>query len=181
MLALTSAVANGGKLYRPLILKEVVSADGDIIEKSQSQVTGRLPVSKKNLELIRKGLWEVVNGRRGTARGAQLKTYEFSGKTGTAQVVGRNKKAGAADSEDAEETIKAHAWFVAYAPSADPVIAVVVMIEHGEHGSSTAAPIAGKLIDAYLKANETGAGLMITPHDLPDGQNHEGRALAEGV
>jgi len=176
MLVLTSAVANGGELYRPLVIKEVVSADGDVIEKVQRQVTGRLPVSKKNLELIRKGLWEVVNGRRGTARITKLKTLEFSGKTGTAQVVGRKKKDAADGSEDAEEPIKPHAWFVAYAPSVDPVIAIVVMIEHGEHGSSTAAPIASKLIDAYLNGDENGAGLMTGHHDFSAGQNIQGRA-----
>jgi len=181
MLVLTSAVANGGELYRPLIIKEIVSADGDVLEKAQCQVTGRLPVSKKNLELIRKGLWEVVNGRRGTARIAKLKTLEFSGKTGTAQVVGRKEKDVADGSEDAEDLIKPHAWFVAYAPSVDPVIAIVVMIEHGEHGSSTAAPIASKLIDAYLNGDENGAGLMTGRHDFPAGQNIQGRALSGGA
>ncbi len=181
MLVLTSAVANGGELYRPLIIKEIVSADGDVLEKAQCQVTGRLPVSKKNLELIRKGLWEVVNGRRGTARIAKLKTLEFSGKTGTAQVVGRKEKDVADGSEDAEDPIKPHAWFVAYAPSVDPVIAIVVMIEHGEHGSSTAAPIASKLIDAYLNGDENGAGLMTGRHDFPAGQNIQGRALSGGA
>ncbi len=181
MLALTSAVANGGKLYRPLLIKKIVSADGDVIEKPKSQVTGSLPVSKKNLELIRKGLWEVVNGRRGTAKIAKLKTIEFSGKTGTAQVVGRKKKkTAAAGSEDAEPSIKPHAWFVAYAPSVDPVIAVVVMIEHGEHGSSTAAPIAGKLIDAYLNGDENGDGLIAGAHDFSAGRNRQGMALPGG-
>ena len=174
MLVLTSAVANGGTLYRPLVIKKIVSADGDVIEKAHSRVTGRLPVSVKNLELIRKGLWEVVNGRRGTARAAKLKTLEFSGKTGTAQVVGRKKKDADNGSEDAENPIKPHAWFVAYAPSVDPVIAIVVMIEHGEHGSSTAAPIAGKLIDAYLNGCDNGAGLMTGRHDFPDDRNNRG-------
>jgi len=181
MLVLTSAVANGGELYRPLIIKKIVSADGNIIEKARSHVTGRLPVSKKNMELIRKGLWEVVNGRRGTARAVKLKTLEFSGKTGTAQVVGRKKNDAADGSEDAEDPVKPHAWFVAYAPSVDPVIAIVVMIEHGEHGSSTAAPIAGKLIDAYLGGAENGAGLMTGGRDFPAAENNQGRILPGGA
>lgn len=171
MLVLTSAVANGGKLYRPLIIKKIVSADGDVFQKTRSQVTGRLPISKKNLELIRKGLWEVVNGPRGTARATKLKNLEFSGKTGTAQVVGRNKDA-VDGSEDAEELIKPHAWFVAYAPPVDPVVAIVVMIEHGEHGSTAAAPIASKFIDAYLGENEKDIGVMIGHHDFSDGRNN---------
>ena len=177
MLVLTSAVANGGKLYRPLVIKKVVSANGDVIENTRSQVTGNLPVRPENLELIRKGLWEVVNGRRGTARAAKLKTLEFSGKTGTAQVVGRNKKAAPGGSEDAGETIKPHAWFVAYAPSTDPVIAVVVMIEHGEHGSSTAAPIAGELIQAFLDGDENGAELLAVSPFFSAAQHHQGSAL----
>ncbi|MBW2592588.1 MAG: hypothetical protein JRE58_06235, partial [Deltaproteobacteria bacterium] len=118
---------------------------------------------------------------RGTARITKLKTLEFSGKTGTAQVVGRKKNDAADGSEDAEDLIKPHAWFVAYAPSVDPVIAIVVMIEHGEHGSSTAAPIASKLIDAYLNGDENGAGLMTGHHDFSTGQNIQDRVLSGGA
>ena len=61
--------------------------------------------------------------------------------------------------EEREYHLKPHAWFVAYAPSDDPQIAVVVIIEHGEHGSSTAAPIARELIKTYLTNDKPGKKL----------------------
>ena len=55
--------------------------------------------------------------------------------------------------EDAAAHLKAHAWFVAFAPSDAPRIAVSVIVEHGEHGSGAAAPIAKEIIKAYLNRN----------------------------
>ncbi|MFZ0483355.1 MAG: penicillin-binding transpeptidase domain-containing protein, partial [Desulfobacterales bacterium] len=56
--------------------------------------------------------------------------------------------------EELSHRLKSHAWFVAYAPSADPKIAVSVMVEHGSHGSSTAAPIAREVIKTYFEQDE---------------------------
>jgi len=105
------------------------------------------------LSLVRKGLWAAVNERTGTAWGARLKTLEFSGKTGTAQVVARPPD-GVKDDAQIKEMHKDHAWFVAYAPSVDPQIAIAVLVEHGEHGSSAAAPIASRMIQTYLGADD---------------------------
>jgi len=149
MVVLISAVANGGIRFKPQIIRRIEAADGRIIEERGPKIEGRLPVSAQALELVRKGLWRVVNGSRGTARQIRLKGIEISGKTGTAQVFSRKKK------EDNRKTpvqahLKPHAWFVAYATSENPKIAVAVIVEHGEHGSSAAAPIAGELIKTYL-------------------------------
>ena len=87
-------------------------------------------------------------GNRGTARIARIAGLSVSGKTGTAQVVGRKKN----DRQDrVPDKFKAHAWFVAYAPSQSPQIVVSVIVEHGEHGSTAAAPIARDIIAAYFK------------------------------
>ena len=59
--------------------------------------------------------------------------------------------------------LKSHAWFVAYAPSEAPQIAVSVIVEHGEHGSSAAAPIAKELINIYL--SDTTAPLTVSQRD----------------
>ena len=158
MLVLTAAVANGGAIYKPLILKMIKTTEGKIVVQAQSQVKGKLPAGSQTLELIKKGLWGVVNGKRGTARGARIRGIDISGKTGTVQIVGRK------DGEETSETetpdhLKAHAWFVAYAPSVDPQIAVAVIIEHGESGSKAAAPIAREMIRTYLK--KTGPGKQL--------------------
>jgi penicillin-binding protein 2 len=152
LLVMVSSIANGGTLYKPQILKQVETAEGNVLLESKPQVIGKLPVSQKNIDIVRKGLWEVVNSGRGTGRIARLKHEEFmSGKTGTAQVVGRNKSESFKESEIPHH-FKNHALFVAYAPSESPTIAVTVIVEHGEQGSSTAAPIAQQLIQTYLES-----------------------------
>jgi penicillin-binding protein 2 len=113
---------------------------------------GKLPATVETLEIIRKGLWEVVNKREGTAWLVHLPWVDISGKTGTAQVVSR--KTGDPELKEPKEvadSLKPHAWFVAYAPSVEPKIAVSVIVEHGEHGSSSAGPIAKEVITTYLK------------------------------
>jgi penicillin-binding protein 2 len=153
MLVLTSAVANGGTRYKPLILKSVKTADGDIVIQSEKQAIGSLPAGKNTLSTVKKGLSEVVNSPRGTGWIAHIKDMDISGKTGTAQVVGRSSDSHLSE-KDMPDHFKAHAWFVSYAPSVDPQIAVVVFVEHGEHGSSTAAPIAREIIRTYLEKDE---------------------------
>ncbi len=149
MAVCTATVANGGVRYKPLIVSMIKSADGKIVKQFEKEVVGQLPVSPENLAIVRQGLWEVVNGSRGTARRYNIKGIEMLGKTGTAQVFSRKK--GDDYSDDLPDHLKAHAWFVAYAPMDYPQIAVAVMVEHGEHGSSAAAPIASELIQTYLE------------------------------
>ena len=157
MATLVAAIANGGTVYRPIIVKAIETADGGLVQDGKPYIAGRLNMSDKTLSIIRQGLWGVVNGEKGTARGSRLKGIEMSGKTGTAQVVGRKKgeeRAKKSD-EEVEHQFKDHAWFVAYAPSKDPAIAVAVIVEHGEHGSSAAAPIAKAVIQLYLDNKES--------------------------
>ena len=107
------------------------------------------------MEIIKRGLWETVNTRRGTAWWSRVAGFDISGKTGTAQVVSSDEDETESE-EDREHHLKPHAWFAAYAPSDDPQIAVAVIVEHGEHGSSTAAPIAKELIKTYLSNDKPG-------------------------
>lgn len=93
-----------------------------------------LPLSFKTLEKLREGMYLVVNEDGGTARAQKRENVIIAGKTGTSQ------------NPHGED----HGLFVAFAPFDDPVIAVAVIVEHGEHGSSSAAPVAGKLIEKYL-------------------------------
>lgn len=106
--------------------------------------------SDRNWQTVHKAMEAVVHSRRGTAKGINKDlSYRIAGKTGTAQVIGI-----AQDEEyDAEAIAKRkrdHALFIAYAPADDPQIAVAVIVENGEHGSTTAAPIARKVMDAWL-------------------------------
>ncbi len=150
MAVLISTVGNGGTRYRPMIVKTIESADGKVIEQSEPEILGRLPIKKRTLSIVRKALWKVVNTRKGTAWVARLKDIDISGKTGTAQVFSRKKNEIKLKEKDVPALLKAHAWFVAYAPSDKPKIAVSVLVEHGGHGSSTASPIAREMIKTYL-------------------------------
>jgi penicillin-binding protein 2 len=157
MAVLTAAVAMGGTRYQPQILKRIETVEGRQVKVSEPVVAGQLSIRPKTLALVKQGLWDVVNGERGTARGARFLDVPISGKTGTAQVVSRKE-----DSEDDPDLIpdhlKAHAWFVGIAPTDTPKIAVAVIIEHGEHGSGAAAPIAREMIKTYLYKEELKAG-----------------------
>ncbi|MGD2186622.1 MAG: penicillin-binding protein 2 [Desulfobacterales bacterium] len=150
MAVLVAAIANGGNRYQPLILDRIKMVDGQILQKNEPKRIGKLPVSSSNLDLVKLGLWKVVNGENGTARGSRLADIDISGKTGTSQVISR-KEDDELPEEDMPVHLRAHAWFVAYAPTDNPVIAVAVVVEHGEHGSGTAAPIAKEMIKTYLR------------------------------
>lgn len=147
---LAAGVANNGQMMKPQILQEIKSAEENVIFKSTPHLTGHLPASPETLAKIKKGLFRVVQDSIGTAYAARIKGIHMSGKTGTAQVVGRKDDEEVVDEEGIPHHMKDHAWFVAYAPSEDPQIAVSVIVEHGEHGSSAAAPIARDVIKQYL-------------------------------
>ena len=156
MAVLAAAVANGGHRYRPLILDAVKLVDGEILQENKSKLIGKLPVSPAHLELIKQGLWKVVNSENGTARGSRLADIEYSGKTGTSQVISRKEDESMAE-EDMPAHLRSHAWFIAYAPSEKPTIAVAVVVEHGEHGSGAAAPIAKEMIKTFLRRPPVGS------------------------
>ena len=150
MAVLIAAVGNGGTLYRPRIVKTIKDGHGLVIKKNEPEITGGLPASKETLDIVRNGLLKAVQGGRGTARRIRLKNIEIAGKTGTAQVYGI-KKDDKRELKDLKYSLRDHAWFVCYAPAKNPVIAISVLVEHGEHGSSTAAPIARALIEQYIQ------------------------------
>ena len=163
MAMVAAAVGNGGTRYRPRIVKTVRTADGQVVYQSSPEVVGRLPISASTLQIVQEGLFKAVNEPHGTAYASRLKAVSMCGKTGTAQVVGRKEEG--ADGDGESEPIKDHAWFVAYAPRENPVIAVAVMIEHGEHGSSAAAPVAAEMIRMYTSGQ--------TGKDSPEETNHQ--------
>jgi penicillin-binding protein 2 len=130
----------------------VETMEGEVVHQNLPQVAGKIPASPRTLSIVQQGLWGAVNGERGTASRARLKDIEVAGKTGTSQVVGR-KEGG---DDYLPPHLRPHAWFVAYAPAGSPRIAVAVLIENGEHGSSAAGPIAREMVKTYLRATTGG-------------------------
>ncbi len=149
MAVFMAAVGNGGTLYKPRIVTSIRDSKGNVVKTIEPEIKGGLPASKETLAIVKNGLIEVVQGARGTARRIRIKGIDIAGKTGTAQVFSR--KAGEKfENEKLSRTLQDHAWFVCYAPVENPKIAISVIIEHGEHGSSAAAPVASDLIETYL-------------------------------
>ncbi len=107
--------------------------------------------AKQDWELVIAAMRDVMHGTRGTARASgQGATYQIAGKSGTAQVFTRQQDEDYEEKEDLAQHLRNHALFIAFAPVEAPKIAVAVVAEHGISGSRTAAPIARKVIDAYL-------------------------------
>jgi penicillin-binding protein 2 len=146
---MTAAVANGGILYQPGMIEKVRDPDGEVREQFQPVMLDHFEGQDRNLKIIKDGLIEAVNGRHGTARRAQLKGITVAGKTGTAQVV-RLKQYKHLKEEDIPYKYRDHAWFTCFAPAEQPEIAVTVLIEHGLHGGSAAAPIAKEVLKKYF-------------------------------
>lgn len=148
MANLIATVANGGTLYRPWLVRKVKSLDGRLIREYEPEIIRSLDLKETTLENVRRALQDVVNNPSGTGGRAKSNIVAIAGKTGTAQVA--EMKGAMVKSEYLPYNIRDHAWFVAYAPAEKPEIAVVVLIEHGGHGASAAAPLAKKIIERYL-------------------------------
>ncbi|MBM14569.1 MAG: penicillin-binding protein 2 [Nitrospina sp.] len=144
------AVANGGMLLKPYLVKRIENPDGRILNEFFPEIKGKIGGKSENLEIIRKALHDVVNGPKGTGRKAKLDDIVVSGKTGTVQVV-RMKIKKELKKEEIPYKHRDHAWFVGFAPYEKPEIVVAVLIEHGGHGGATAAPIAKKIIKKYFQ------------------------------
>jgi penicillin-binding protein 2 len=142
----TAAVANGGTIYRPQIVHQLLDEMGDVVQTIEPEVVGTLPVSPENLALVRQGMRAAVTG--GTAEwmpiGAGL---EVAAKTGTAEFCEKYPEC-----LDEDGTIATtHAWFTAFAPYQEPEIAVVVFIYGGGEGSIAAMPITAEILNYYFQ------------------------------
>lgn len=145
-----ASIANGGTVYYPRLVDRVASADGSPLDEPPPEapvgprVRARLAdagISSADLDLVRTGLWKVVNEDGGTARKARLPGGIVAGKTGTAQAQLHGK----------QDTI---AWFVGFAPYDHPRYVVCVMVQGGKHGGSVAAPIVARILAQTLAMDE---------------------------
>jgi penicillin-binding protein 2 len=150
LLMLISAVANGGKLYLPQVVEKVEDIYGNTLKDYPPVEVARADISEKTLHFIQEALMGAVNDPHGTGWACALKDFKVAGKTGTAQVIKMAQDFKKGDMDRMPLKFKDHAWFVAYAPFEDPIIAVVVLVEHGGYGGAAAAPIAKRVIEKYL-------------------------------
>lgn len=131
---MVSAAVNGGSVYKPYIVNRIVSPNGQLIKQFQPYLKETITIAPDNLAMVKEGMRQVVE--KGTASAA-FNGFPITagGKTGTAQ-------AGPGKGD--------HAWFASAAPLDNPELVVVVFVEEGLHGSSTAAPVARRVYEAYF-------------------------------
>lgn len=154
----TSLIANRGRWTEPRLLKAI---EGDTPVSEFLPDATHEPLKLKNpddWEYVVETMAEVMHGRKGTARQVgRGAPYRMAGKTGTAQVFSLAEDE-EYDAEEIRERLRDHALFVGFAPVDNPQIAVAVIVENGGGGSSTAAPVARELFDAWLLELDTDDG-----------------------
>jgi penicillin-binding protein 2 len=136
-----AALANGGTLYRPQLVREVGLLGDTLTSVSTPEVMTQLTFESGVYEALHEGLCDVTTESFGTAefvfRDSPLQALGVCGKTGTAQAGG-------------DGTLPPFAWFAAWAPRENPQIAVVVLVENAGEGSGVGAPIARDVLEAYF-------------------------------
>jgi len=128
-------LANKGKLHQPHLVSHTYDTHSRTIFELPYN-TEEIVLSEKTWDLIRTGMNKVVDADGGTGRGAQIRGIKSAGKTGTSQ----------------NPHGEGHAWYVGFAPYDNPHIAIAVIIENVGFGGRHAAPVAGRLVDQYLKS-----------------------------
>ena len=155
---LYGAIANGGTLVEPRLVKRFETWRGQLVREQPEGATRQAPVSQESLAIVRDALHGVVADKRGTGARARVKGMSVAGKTGTTQVVSLEVVEGMEDDE-IPIRYRDHAWFAAFAPVEDPQIVVAVLVEHGGGGGANAAPIAQRVLQKFAETR----GLVPAP------------------
>jgi len=177
MAMLYAALANGGKLLRPLLVDRLVDATGTSLGSFEPVVRRTLSVSPAHLAIVNDALWGVTHSPGGTAVGAasRFPKLKVAGKTGTAQVITTSFTPGVETGPRPKHGVLAvsHAWFTAFAPYDDPTVAIAVVVEHGGGGGAAAAPVAMKILDGWFRLDALrGAGDVRFPLPRPEKPLH---------
>lgn len=139
-----AGLANGGKLLKPLLLKD-----------EKTDVQAHIPLKPDQLELLRQGLIDTVEDAHGTCRRIRTKGVTVGGKSGTAQVVRLTDELKALKDDDIPYRFRDHAWMAAIAEKDGRRFAIACLVEHGLHGGSGAGPIIKAVIDYLFEGKIT--------------------------
>lgn len=130
----TAAIANGGTVMKPQLVKKIVDREGKEILNYEPEILSSGFIDSENIKIVQKGMRQTVT--EGTARSLSQLPITVAGKTGTSQF-------------DGSDLSRTHAWFTAYAPFEDPQITLTVLIEAGGEGSGAAAAVAREVLGWY--------------------------------
>lgn len=147
----TNAIANGGVLLKPRLLKRVVDGDGRVVREVPPQIVRQAEISPQHLRVVIEGM------ESGFTSGRLLFDYRIpglrvAGKTGTGEFAG---------DVNARGELPTHGWLTAFAPVEDPQISVTIFVERGS-GSKDAGPIAAKILRHYFQIPQD-----LKPEPLP--------------
>lgn len=150
-LAVMSArIASRGDVRTPRLVKSING-----IDQPAPQADANIDIDAKHWDYMHRAMKDVVHSHRGTARTINNGLdYKIAGKTGTAQAISIDAEE-KYDSSKLDKNQWDHALFVAFAPVENPKIAIGLIVENGEHGGSSAAPIARAVFDAYMASQES--------------------------
>ena len=152
MCAVTACVANGGKYYKPRIVKKAVSEDGKIVISDTSKLEVDLTqsgIKASDIELIRKGMRMSTNDPGGTSGKAKLTDIVIASKSGTAQTTDNGKKSN-------------NSWVMSFAPYDNPKYAICILVQNGGSGGGVCGPLVN-LVFRGLFARDKGVKLPLKP------------------
>ena len=154
-----AAIGNGGTIWQMMVGKAIVKTDGTVVKTMTPKKLGALTASKETLNFLDEALREVVTAGTGAGAFAGF-PVAISGKTGTAEVFGRNLNGSLKDNTS---------WFASYAPSNKPRYAVVMMVSQGGFGASTSGVGVRKIYETLfgVKTNKVIPGAAIFPEGKP--------------
>jgi penicillin-binding protein 2 len=155
LVRIAAAVGNGGKLVTPHIMKAV---GGKPVDYPAPKNLGFRP---EVVSGVRDAMMSVVN--EGSGQRAKLEGIQVAGKTGSAQVVTHARL----EANKKLREYQPHGWFICFAPADNPRVAMVVMVEHGVAGGTSAAPVAGQILSRYFGVRPIGPGMNLPPDNPP--------------
>ncbi len=151
-----NAIANYGKVYKPFVIKKLLTPDNKVVQefepkliKDLSDPKGEFHIRREVFDTVREAMRRVVNGTRGTARGSKLGFVEIAGKTGTSQVMSFAANDIYTNCASRPKYQRHHGWFIGYAPADHPEIAFGILSEHSCHGAA-AARVAKEIVQSYV-------------------------------
>jgi penicillin-binding protein 2 len=153
MANLAATIANGGTRYRPYYVKRINGPDGTLRHEFAPEVVGEARLKPTTLAQVRAGMRDVVMTDAGTGKKARVLGVEVAGKTGTSQVVKMGEDRNRANR--GAESMRDHAWFIAFAPVSAPEIAIACIVEHaGGGGGAFAAPVVQQVLEHYFTRDQ---------------------------
>jgi penicillin-binding protein 2 len=154
-----AAIANGGTIWKPTVAKAIVKTDGTVIKTFGKEKLGTIPADKATLKFLHSALREVVISGTGAGVFSGF-PIAISGKTGTAEVFGRNPNG----SKKANTS-----WFASYGPSENPRFAVVMMVSQGGFGASTSGVGVRKIYETLLgvQGSKVVSAKILFPSGIP--------------